>query len=160
MKHQNKFNDMLRKFGVFVLTITFVAIHMARAQGPIEPDNYLYTYNPSYPYEYMTSGHYQEVTIPSTTEASYLYLEVKGGDGGYNLNHNGGIGAVTKGMFEIGTGTNQISPGSTLRMIQGQHGRKPLWRFRNNGRVLLVVAEAGAIAPSSGRTNWDASILS
>ena len=157
MKHQNKFNDMLRKFGVFVLTITFVAIHMARAQGPIEPDNYLYTYNPSYPYEYMTSGHYQEVTIPSTTEASYLYLEVKGGDGGYNLNHNGGIGAVTKGMFEIGTGTNQISPGSTLRMIQGQHGRS---HYSGSGTIGEGSGGGGGggsavVLLPAGKTSWN-----
>ena len=157
MKDQNKFSSMLKKFGAFMLAIIYLSIHAVTAQSPINLENYLYTFNPGYPYEYVTSGHYQEVTIPSTTEASYLYLEVKGGDGGYNLSHNGGIGAVTKGMFEIGTGTKQIPPGSTLRMIQGQHGRSHYGTTGSLGRGSAGGGGGGSavVLLPAGKTSWD-----
>ena len=79
------------------------------------------------------SNRLTDVTIPNTT--TKIYVDLKGGDGGdahvvdnaSHLTHKvckayGGAGAVVKAVFEVGTGDNQIPPGSTLRLIKGDKG--------------------------------------
>ena len=66
--------------------------------------------------------HYYDIEIPSGVE--YLYLEVKGGDGGKAnvANTKGGEGARASGYVAIGDGSGEIPAGSTLRLTPGQAG--------------------------------------
>ncbi|MCB9333510.1 MAG: hypothetical protein H6574_20820 [Lewinellaceae bacterium] len=76
---------------------------------------------------------YYDILVPQPGAMPYLSLAARGGDGGkYEikdvLGHTvrtgqGGQGALVKALFKIGTGTNELKPGSTLRVIVGQSGR-------------------------------------
>ncbi len=153
MKRQNNFNAILRVFSVFLIAITFTVIEPVAAQSSllysIDKENYFY--------KYAADGAYKELYISISTQADYLYLDVKGGDGGYNLNHNGGVGAVTKGLFEIGTGSGQIPPGSKLRVIPGQRGRSHFGDSGTSGRGSAGGGGGGSavVLLPAGKTNWD-----
>lgn len=69
--------------------------------------------------------------VPDDVSAEYLYLRAEGGDGGYRHIQDGnttrfkvagGAGATIEATFAIGTGDNEIPPGSTVRMIIGTKG--------------------------------------
>lgn len=64
-----------------------------------------------------------EIAIPNTTQYPYIYLAVKGGDGGVVQHTSGGSGALATGFFAIGNAAGEIRPGSTLRLIPGKMGR-------------------------------------
>ncbi|MEZ5038697.1 MAG: RICIN domain-containing protein [Saprospiraceae bacterium] len=82
--------------------------------------NYIVTY----------TGSYVDMTVPNTVAYDYLRLEVRGADGGSRINTalitpfktKGGGGALIKGYLKIGTGENEVPPGSTVRMIIGLSG--------------------------------------
>ena len=171
MKKQSQFRNPRSGFRAFLLAMICIASNALPAQTPIlgtiDQDNHLYTFNPNYPYEYVTEGVYQELLIAPSTQATHLYLKVKGGDGGYNLYFNltllqnikngGGIGAVTSGLFQIGTGSGQIPPGSKLRLIPGQRGRSHMgdasgsWGGSGGGGG----GGSAVVLLPAGKTNWD-----
>jgi len=73
----------------------------------------------------------QDVAIPLNTSYKYIYVRTEGADGGARRIYDsgtlrfkvgGGEGASVLGTFAIGTGTNQIPPGSTIRLIIGLKG--------------------------------------
>ncbi len=76
------------------------------------------------------SADYQDMLVASTTGYKYLYLSVRGGDGGARINKalitpfktKGGGGATCEGYFKLGTQDNQISEGDLLRFIVGHGG--------------------------------------
>ena len=73
-----------------------------------------------------------DLRVPKSTTSRYLYIHAEGADGGKRqvkeaggatrFTVNGGAGASIAGVFEIGTGTNQIPPGSAVRVIVGEKG--------------------------------------
>ncbi|MEZ4943102.1 MAG: hypothetical protein R3D58_19670 [Saprospiraceae bacterium] len=72
------------------------------------------------------NGSYQDFIIPGATTSNRLILELRGGDGGKRENicttTRGGEGAVVTAAFNIGTGTGELPPGTTLRFIIGEEG--------------------------------------
>jgi type IX secretion system substrate protein len=74
-----------------------------------------------------TTGSAQDYTIPSNSAFNSISFTLRGGDGGYarassSCKSNGGEGATTTAKFWIGTGTNELLPGGTIRFIVGKHG--------------------------------------
>lgn len=70
---------------------------------------------------------YIDYKVPEVKASSFLYIEAKGADGGKytcwaKIDRGGGKGAVAKGVFKIGTGDNEIAPGTTIRLIVGKKG--------------------------------------
>ena len=75
----------------------------------------------------------KDFMIPPDVSYQYIVLRAEGGDGGakhvkeaggaVRFKVAGGSGATIISAFEIGTGTNMIPPGSTLRVIIGKRGR-------------------------------------
>ncbi|MEZ5038694.1 MAG: ricin-type beta-trefoil lectin domain protein [Saprospiraceae bacterium] len=73
-----------------------------------------------------------DLRVPKSTTSGYLYIHAEGADGGKRqvkeawgatrFTVNGGAGASIAGVFEIGTGANQIPPGSSVRVIVGEKG--------------------------------------
>lgn len=78
---------------------------------------------------YQSKGIYEDYFIPNNA-TGYIALTAVGGGGGVKRFDNGikdfkvaaGEGAYVKAWFEIGTGENQLKPGSTLRFIVGGRG--------------------------------------
>jgi hypothetical protein len=76
------------------------------------------------------SADYQDMLVASTTGYKYLYLSVRGGDGGARINKalitpfktKGGGGATCEGYIKLGTQDDQISEGDLLRFIVGHGG--------------------------------------
>lgn len=88
-------------------------------------------------YRIPYSGAYRDFIIPAGAEGKYLFLKAQGGDGGTisykSLNlapGKGGQGATVSGGFKIGTGSNEIPVGATLRVIVAQAGAS----YENNGQ--------------------------
>ncbi len=94
------------------------------------------------------TGGVQDYPIPDVAFGTMTFV-VKGGDGGdavveatgnfgtYELcRSNGGKGAEVTATFTLGTGTNEIAPGGTLRFIVGGAGQtgKSLLNFVRTGR--------------------------
>lgn len=115
-------------------------------------------------YDGSQDPRYVDYTVPSGKSGQYLYFSLKGGDGGNETEdqgHSGGVGATVKGFLKIGTGSNEVPEGATLRFIPGQHGAT--WGKRGGGGggtavayqksdgswVLLMVAGGGG-----GAGNW------
>ncbi|MCB9331074.1 MAG: ricin-type beta-trefoil lectin domain protein [Lewinellaceae bacterium] len=79
------------------------------------------------PFHY--EGHYHDYVIPQTTD-QYIVLTAVGGDGGSirfknafkDFTVGGGSGAFLKSYFKIGTASNNLKPGSTLRFMVGGGG--------------------------------------
>ncbi|MCB0563939.1 MAG: ricin-type beta-trefoil lectin domain protein [Phaeodactylibacter sp.] len=71
-------------------------------------------------------GNIFDLKLPDLIQQPYLYVNIRGGDGGKRktqfLHIKGGSGATVQGYFKIGNGPNEISPGSTLRFIIGIQG--------------------------------------
>ncbi|MEZ5038698.1 MAG: ricin-type beta-trefoil lectin domain protein [Saprospiraceae bacterium] len=73
-----------------------------------------------------------DYTVPSDTRFQYLNVYARGADGGKRqvkestgatrFTVNGGEGATIMAQFSIGTGSNQIPPGSVVRIIVGLKG--------------------------------------
>lgn len=149
MKQQHNSRTMPSVFGALLLAITCFALQPVVAQTTIELEDYLY--------QYTANGSYQELLIPESTQATYLYLKVKGGDGGHSVHHDGGIGVTTEGMFEIGTGSNQIRPGSILRIIPGRKGNNNYGGTTGSDRGSGGGGGGGSavVVLPAGKTNWD-----
>ncbi len=76
---------------------------------------------------YNNNDRVQEYRIPSSLSSGLIYFEATGGDGGRKRNGSlisgkGGQGARMGAWFEIGTGSNQIPPGSEIVFIIGERG--------------------------------------
>ncbi|MCB9345656.1 MAG: ricin-type beta-trefoil lectin domain protein [Lewinellaceae bacterium] len=79
------------------------------------------------PFNY--EGNYHDYVIPQTTD-QYIALTAIGGDGGSirfknvfeDITVSGGRGAFLKSYFKIGTASNNLKPGSTLRFMVGGSG--------------------------------------
>lgn len=136
MKQQHNSRTMPSVFGALLLAITCFALQPVVAQTTIELEDYLY--------QYTANGSYQELLIPESTQATYLYLKVKGGDGGHSVHHDGGIGVTTEGMFEIGTGSNQIRPAPSYGSSRGEKEITTTAAPRDPIEVLVVAAVAAA----------------
>ena len=92
--------------------------------GKLNADGYQHTIS-------YLDEQYQDATIPSNVSHDYLFLRAYGADGGYkrarskpggSKNTDGGRGALVEGYFKVGSGENEIPPGSTVRFIVGQKG--------------------------------------
>ncbi|MCB9345658.1 MAG: ricin-type beta-trefoil lectin domain protein [Lewinellaceae bacterium] len=76
------------------------------------------------------TGSYVDLVVPGNVTYDHLRFEVRGADGGSRINTalitpfktKGGGGALIKGYLKIGTGENEVPPGSTVRMIIGKTG--------------------------------------
>ncbi len=73
------------------------------------------------------SGTFEDLVIPENTTATSLFIEAVGGDGGRKGNPcgqtgRGGKGAKISALFKIGSGANEIPPGSIIRFIAGEKG--------------------------------------
>ena len=79
---------------------------------------------------------YQDLVIPKQDSLNLLILEAEGGDGGWieyayidrfgaprMQRVSAGEGATVSASYRIGTGINDISPGSILRIIVGNRGQ-------------------------------------
>ena len=75
-------------------------------------------------------GNKVDLNMPTEINHKYLTVIVRGGDGGARTNHalitplivEGGGAAVIKGIYEIGTASDQIGEGDRLRFIVGRKG--------------------------------------
>jgi len=97
---------------------------------------------------YVSNEAYTEITIPSNVAYPFIYLEVKGGDGGKAPSVAGGSGAIASGFFAIGNESGQIKPGSILRLIPGKQGQSTTYYGAGGGggsAVLLL---------DPGETDW------
>lgn len=83
---------------------------------------------------------YLDVSIPNPCPYTFLYLQARGGDGGFRSVKNiatknevtkakGGQGAAISGWFKIGTEKNELKPGSNIRLVIGRAGESA----RNKG---------------------------
>ncbi|MCB0533607.1 MAG: hypothetical protein KDD14_15515 [Saprospiraceae bacterium] len=73
------------------------------------------------------SSTYADFVIPAATTKDFIYITLRGGDGGKGVSvtsntGRGGEGATIKASFKIGTGTGEVSAGDTLRFIIGDKG--------------------------------------
>ncbi|MCB9317236.1 MAG: ricin-type beta-trefoil lectin domain protein [Lewinellaceae bacterium] len=76
------------------------------------------------------TGKQINLIVPAQLSYSYLYVEIRGGDGGARANHSlanpllvaGGEGATMKAYYRIGTGANQLKNQDNLRLILGSKG--------------------------------------
>lgn len=93
--------------------------------SPITDDGYIHTYT--------SNKKYTDITIPAHTTAKYLYLEMKGGDGGQSNKNGGGKGATAWAYFKIGVGDHLIKPGSKIRLFPGQKGQDGGAEFNTSG---------------------------
>ena len=76
--------------------------------------------------------YYTDCTVPQPGLYPYLTLHLRGGDGGKIWIQNlfkktvrtgqGGQGATISAVFKIGTGANELKPGSKIRFIVGRGG--------------------------------------
>ncbi|MEZ5038692.1 MAG: ricin-type beta-trefoil lectin domain protein [Saprospiraceae bacterium] len=90
----------------------------------------LQMWNNDHNYKVTYTGSYVDLTVPTNVNYDHLRLEVRGADGGNRINTalitpfktKGGGGALIKGYLKIGTGENEVPPGSTVRMIIGLRG--------------------------------------
>lgn len=120
MKKQQKYFWQICKSGFLsVLAICFSGTFLF-AQGTIQP---------------FVSGdaqHYYDITAPAT---GYVFLELKGADGGdsRDTERNGGEGAKVTVWLTIGNGQKEVPPGSTLRLIPGQKGGSTNFFGKGNG---------------------------
>ena len=73
----------------------------------------------------------QTFTLPSNVTQQYIFIIAEGADGGHAWskdiwgnfhNGSGGEGATVSAYLKIGTGPNEIPPGSTFRLIVGKAG--------------------------------------
>ncbi|MCB9315438.1 MAG: RICIN domain-containing protein [Lewinellaceae bacterium] len=109
MKKQKKYFGQACKNGFLsVLTVCLSGTFLP-AQGTIQP---------------FVSGdaqHYYNIPVPAS---GYIFLELKGADGGdsRDTKRNGGEGAKVTVWLTIGSGQKEVPPGSTLRLIPGQRG--------------------------------------
>ncbi|MBK8969587.1 MAG: ricin-type beta-trefoil lectin domain protein [Lewinellaceae bacterium] len=74
---------------------------------------------------------YIEFAIPDPCPYQYLNITARGGDGGNrtvnnNVKAKGGEGATMGGLYKIGTGYNQLRPGTTIRLVIGRAGNSRL----------------------------------
>ncbi|MCB9331078.1 MAG: ricin-type beta-trefoil lectin domain protein [Lewinellaceae bacterium] len=74
------------------------------------------------------TGMPEDFQVPWNSGYNYLTIYTEGGDGGKKdvpggVTAKGGSGATIIGTYEIGTGANQIPPGSFLRVFVGKKGR-------------------------------------
>lgn len=67
---------------------------------------------------------YEDYTVPSGQAGQYLYLKASGADGGEakSKGKNGGKGATVEGYVKIGSASNEIPEGATIRFIPGEAG--------------------------------------
>ena len=101
--------QLIRSFQIVVLLSFMVALPL-RAQ------------------QHIMSGRVNIMMVPSS--AGFVYIDIKGGDGGDASTHvsntycnaKGGSGAVVRAIFKVGNGTDEIPVGSTLRFIKGEKG--------------------------------------
>ncbi|MEZ4962975.1 MAG: T9SS type A sorting domain-containing protein [Saprospiraceae bacterium] len=112
----------------FLLALALVLVHSFNlsAQQPLNDDGDTHTINANGSQEYQGSA--QDYTIPYYSIHNTLSFTLRGGDGGYakagnNCTTYGGAGATTVAEFWIGTGTNELKPGGTIRFIVGKHGK-------------------------------------
>lgn len=87
--------------------------------------------------------HYAEITVPAGKK--YLYLQVKGGDGGwcfYDNDHSGGRGAMVTGYIEIGPG--KVPEGSIIRFIPGKAGESAHYNGGGGGGSAVAFKAPGA----------------
>ena len=92
---------------------------------------------------------YLELKIPSSPNYDYILLTAKGADGGRAKNTrvtiaDGGAGAQAIGIFKIGTGDNELVPGSTLRFLVGRVGEQDDWSGSGGGGTGVAYQEKGA----------------
>lgn len=115
MKKQ-KFNILTySRPALFLLVLWFWGSLPVGAQTTISEGQVLQTFT--------ANGQYQDVTIPIDVKSEWLYLEVKGGDGGTSSLHPAGAGATAKAFFKLGNDKNEVPPGSTIRLVPGQKGQ-------------------------------------
>ncbi|MCB9345654.1 MAG: ricin-type beta-trefoil lectin domain protein [Lewinellaceae bacterium] len=92
-----------------------------------------------------TNPHYVDITVP--IGKNFIYLEVKGGDGGwcfFDNDHSGGRGAMVTGYVEIGS--DKVPVGSTIRFIPGKAGVSAHYNGGGGG--------GSAIAFKAPGSNW------
>ena len=121
MKKQNNIKPFRLCFFFGWMFIILFQFTTGQAQSELNADGTLQTIS-------HTSNQAVEYKVPDGTPSGYLYIRAEGADGGarsYNFSGKkaaGGEGATVWGVFPIGSATNQIAPGSTLRFIVGEKG--------------------------------------
>jgi len=130
--------------------VSFGCISSAGAQTNIPDDGENHTY--------LSNEPYTEVKIPAGTQKTNLYLEIKAGDGGASNNFDGGVGATTFAVFEIGSASDQIQPNSTLRLIPGKSGRSHD-SSGNDGSGAGGGGGSAVLLLGPGKTDWGASTI-
>ncbi|MCB0565769.1 MAG: ricin-type beta-trefoil lectin domain protein [Phaeodactylibacter sp.] len=134
----------------FLCSIILLLNHTLSAQTVIPDNGEVFTYK--------SNEQYTDIQIPDNTTASYLYLEVNGGDGGTSNRHDGGAGATVRAHFKLGTASNEIKPGSKLRLIPGKQGRS------NSASAGCCIGAgggggSGVLLLPPGETDWEKSII-
>lgn len=64
---------------------------------------------------------YNTLTVPQGYNV--VYVKLQGADGGTRHDSKGGQGATIEGYIKVGSGTHQINPGASLRIIPGERGQ-------------------------------------
>ncbi len=108
-------------FTTYIFLLSFLVPNSIAAQPFLTYDAQNHTIN------YKDNDRVQEFRIPTSLSSGLIYFEATGGDGGRKRNGStisgkGGQGARMGAWFEIGTGSNQIPPGSEVIFIVGQRG--------------------------------------
>ena len=104
------------------------------------------------------TGNMQDFVIPSTFKKGTLFLVAFGADGGNAIvetltNHAfgiGGSGASIASGYIVGTGADQIDPGSTIRFIVGQKGASTCNYGPEKSANISCSGNGGAFAGAGG----------
>mgnify|MGYP002399695739 CR=1 FL=1 len=100
----------------FFSAMSFMGWNQVTAQSSLINDSFIHQVD--------FNGTYQDYVIPADIQANRIEFFLDGGDGGRNgqCDVKGGRGAWVSAVFPIGTGTNQLKPGSKIRFIIGGVG--------------------------------------
>lgn len=108
---------------IWLIAILYGLIMPASAQSTLKTDGIKRSVG--------TIGEYVDYLVPANISEGFITLEAFGADGGRRYKFvfgiestiaKGGKGARMEGKFKIGNGTNEIPPGSTIRVFTGQRG--------------------------------------
>ncbi|MBK8967314.1 MAG: hypothetical protein IPM36_11695 [Lewinellaceae bacterium] len=139
----------MAKITVLTTLLACCSFHPLRAQTTMTDDGSIQ--------DIAYSGTFADFVVPASTSKDFIFITLRGGDGGKGVSvtsetGNGGEGATIKASFKIGTGAGEVSAGDTLRFIIGDKGLSRSGGGTQNsgtggGGTAVMIKEADS-------TNW------
>ena len=135
-KQKSNSNTYLLKTVFSLLVLFLFNMSSANAQNPFNlpstnAQDELSNDNMQHTISSVGDWNYQDFKVPKNPKYANIYLTLRGADGGsrkyndgmaINFHTGGGQGATIKASFKIGSGTNEIPAGSTMRFMIGNGG--------------------------------------